>query len=424
MQGSTFRDTNTTSLTSVLLAPFNSNLRLVCVGGTQVRPTLSQKNKDDFLLMFDAGNQDKEKRQEVRQFISRATAGSLSPCSCCEMMLSSLLVFPCGHLVCTECVDSATTSCIVCDNEFDIDTFQKLQPGFVFEWLHNIEEETRIRNQGAMPAAPAPPINNAVGGAGIAPVNNVVDDNDAVEDNAAGNAPANHPGGGNAADIVGHGPINHAADARNGPVNIPGGNAFVRINLANNVNMAPFQGRERLNRPNDGHLCIYGPNHPGVCELCHKQHDGCDLIDEGSQCEICHLRAEDCPTKETKPHYVVNKILSLYKEQQEAKSYSAKYEVPAEFMVEERRPLKVIVFSQFRKTLNQTGDRLLRRFGGACIAEYWGRYRKKELQKFVHDEKCVCMLLGKDGSEGLDLSFVTVSAIECDCFLWKLVECI
>jgi len=72
-----------------------------------------------------------------------------------------------------------------------------------------------------------------------------------------------------------------------------------------------------------------------------------------------------------------------------------------------RRTPKVIIFSQFRKVLNITGDRLLRRMGSGCIAEYWGKYRKKELNKFIKDENCICMLLGKDGSEGLDLSFVT-----------------
>ena len=31
----------------------------------------------------------------------------------------------------------------------------------------------------------------------------------------------------------------------------------------------------------------------------------------------------------------------------------------------------------------------------------------QELHKFTHDPACFCMLLGRDGSEGLDLSFVT-----------------
>ena len=120
------------------------------------------------------------------------------------------------------------------------------------------------------------------------------------------------------------------------------------------------------------------------------------------------MKAEDCPSKETKPRYIVDKISSLYQEQELARTSSGGFKVLKEFSAE-KRPLKVIVFSQFRKTLNQTGDRLLRRFGSGCIAEYWGSFRRRELQKFTYDEKCVCMLLGKDGSEGLDLSFVTVS---------------
>jgi hypothetical protein len=38
------------------------------------------------------------------------------------------------------------------------------------------------------------------------------------------------------------------------------------------------------------------------------------------------------------------------------------------------RPLKCIVFSQFRKFLNMAGDRMLRRFGTAGIAEFWEHY--------------------------------------------------
>lgn len=334
-----------------------SNLRLVCVGGTQVRPTLTQKHWDEFLEMFDANNSDKKKRQEVRQFLSRATTGLLSSCNCCEMMLSSLLVFPCGHLVCTECVDNASTSCIVCDEEFDVDEFQKLQPGFVFEWLHNIEEETRLRTQG--------------GGA------------QNRQEDAVGNAPANNPDGGNA-------PINH---------------------VGNNINVAQLiQGGARTNRLGDGHVCVYDPAIPGVCRLCFREHEQCYLVDEENQCKVCYRHLEDCPAKETKPHYVIKKLLSLYNEQQDSKAFPVKFNVLPEFKAVEKRPLKAIIFSQFRKTLNQTGDRLIRRLGSGCVAEYWGKYRKKELDKFKNDDKCLCMLLGKDGSEGLDLSFVTVSA--------------
>jgi SNF2 family DNA or RNA helicase len=112
-------------------------------------------------------------------------------------------------------------------------------------------------------------------------------------------------------------------------------------------------------------------------------------MNEDRRCDACGRAATDCPEDESKSHYLINKIAALHS--------NSKNE----------RPLKVIVFSQFRKALNVVGDRLYRRFGSACVAEYWGRYRKEELSKFIHRNDCVCLLLTKDGSEGLDLSFVT-----------------
>ena len=42
----------------------------------------------------------------------------------------------------------------------------------------------------------------------------------------------------------------------------------------------------------------------------------------------------------------------------------------------------------------------------------------EELHKFTHDPECFCMLLGRDGSEGLDLSFVTRKCSCCASFLF------
>ena len=104
-----------------------SNLRLVCSGGTQVRPTLSDQYHFEFHRDFNACNDDPVMQKKIRQFIAQATTGQLSQCDCCFVMLSTLLVFPCGHLVCTECVTNKMTSCVVCDKPFDVDAFQRLQ---------------------------------------------------------------------------------------------------------------------------------------------------------------------------------------------------------------------------------------------------------------------------------------------------------
>jgi len=144
--------------------------------------------------------------------------------------------------------------------------------------------------------------------------------------------------------------------------------------------------------------------------LCFTEHEPCYLAGE-RRCGVCYRTAQNCPKSESKITLIVEKLLRLYNCQKEAERSSRNprnhSHGEAALASGRRRTPKVIIFSQFRKVLNITGDRLLRRFGSGCIAEYWGKYRKKELHKFVRDDKCLCMLLGKDGSEGLDLSFVT-----------------
>jgi len=323
-----------------------SNLRLVCAGGTQVRPTLTDEYWIEFHQDFDNCNADPIQQKKIKQFISRATTGQRSSCDLCSVMLSTLLVFSCGHLVCTECVDSNITSCIVCNNQFDVDLFQRLQPGFKYDWLHNVEEEIKLE-----------------------PTNNQENLQDVDE-----------------------------------PLPLPGG---VGVLVPRNQR----QRRARTHKFGDGHSCEYDPkNSSGRCILCFTEHESCYLAGE-LRCNVCFRLAQNCPRSESKITHIVNKLLDLYRHQQDSKlstkNKNNRLNKPAAFLLERKRIPKVIVFSQFRKVLNLTGDRLLRRFGSGCIAEYWGKYRKKELSKFIKDEKCLCMLLGKDGSEGLDLSFVT-----------------
>jgi SNF2 family DNA or RNA helicase len=331
------------------------NIRRVCVGWTRVISTLSEKHLIEFFhLLQDRHNLPEEKINELRRFIHDAETGDLSECSCCSMRLSVLLVQPCcGGLICTECMDNKTVTCFICGKGFDIDEFQELQPGFEIVWKSNLEN---------LKEKPSPP-------------QRTVD------------------------------PIVLPA--------VPEGDAA----MSRNVILRPPQELRGTRKYGDGHACEY--SHlvgDGLCVLCSKEHEPCNLVNEHSRCEgnlvnehsrceFCFKIAKDCPEDESKSSYLVSKLLKLYWAHGNRHVSPPN---PAEFpKCDSPRPLKAIVFSQFRKALDFVGDRMIRRFGTACVAEYWGKYRVPELHKFVHDPACFCMLLSNDGSEGLDLSFVT-----------------
>jgi SNF2 family DNA or RNA helicase len=128
--------------------------------------------------------------------------------------------------------------------------------------------------------------------------------------------------------------------------------------------------RQRSKRPGDGHACCYDSYAPdGKCTLCLKEHNSCLLINGKSRCSVCGRCAIDTDEAESKCHYLVNKILHLYLEREKATT--------------SKPPIKIIVYSQFRKALNLVGDRMLRRYGNVCVAEYWGCHRRTELHKFA-----------------------------------------
>jgi hypothetical protein len=121
-----------------LLNPRNSkfasealtNLRISCCGSLQILPSITNNHWSETLEMLrDEHGADDTTRGVVNNFIWRCVNGELSGCQDCGVQLQTLFVLPCGHLVCPECIDSETTFCPVCDAPFDIDDFQRLQPG-------------------------------------------------------------------------------------------------------------------------------------------------------------------------------------------------------------------------------------------------------------------------------------------------------
>lgn len=312
-----------------------ANVRRVCVGWSRVLPTLELSFFLETIHLSTKQGFDKETIERTRQYLFHAQDEGLTPCGCCGLQLSTpLLMSCCGGHICPECMDNKSTTCLLCEDEFDVDEFQRLQPGFFLSWKSNVERSPIGKgSRNSIAALPVPPHHNL-------PVN--------VEDQQR---------------IIHH----------------------------------PEEFRRRTNKPGDGHVCDYDfTAGDGTCKLCHEMHDSCNLFNEHSRCLICHAVAQECPEDESKASYLVSKLCRLLLESRDGARHGS-----------DLRPVKAIVYSQFRNALNVVGDRLLKRFGTKCVAEYWGKYRVQELHKFVTLSDCFCMLLSNDGSEGLDLSFVT-----------------
>jgi SNF2 family DNA or RNA helicase len=319
-----------------------SNIRLACCGGTDVVPTLNEKHWNETIeLMYNKHNHRDYKINHVQNFLKRMTSKELSICMCCGLALQSLLLLPCACLFCTECITSKTKTCPGCNEEFDIDDFQKLQPGIVYEWNWNINQSKKEREERHFTE---------------------------LEIHSVLNRQSQH------------GSVNAADDT--------------------SETRGPMPRRRRL-RKNDAHICVYPDIYlDGRCKICGEIHM-CNFMNTQNQskCPECHCISENCPKDESKAFYIEKKLLDLWN------AYS--HRIIDGTSDSSLRPFKVLLFSQFNQILNVIGDRLIRRFGTGCISEYWGRTRDQELDRFAKHNDCFCMLLGKDGSHGLNLQFVT-----------------
>lgn len=328
------------------------NVRRVCVGFSRVVPTLSEKYWMETVFLMNHYHLNPEKQAKVKKFMNDAQLEELTACDCCGLELSTLLVLPCcGGLLCTECMDGQESMeykndgsetwmrrpidgekkatrkkkkkkkkkyfyclCHLCDGPYDIDNLQRLQPGFVMTWRDNLKmAKEKTISDGEVPRRTEPP--------------------EVVE---------------------------RARAERNAQID--------RESVEQPI-IRPPAARRRTKKVGDGHECEYDRFAvDGKCIHCFEEHAGCNLVGS-ARCSVCHRVAQECPNEETKSSYLVKKCLDLIHGNQPTRRQSDSIGEPP-------RPIKIIVFSQFRKALNLVGDRLLRRFGGACVSEYWGRYRK------------------------------------------------
>eukprot|EP00602_Paraphysomonas_sp_CaronLab_P006571 CAMPEP_0185034810 /NCGR_PEP_ID=MMETSP1103-20130426/25010_1 /TAXON_ID=36769 /ORGANISM="Paraphysomonas bandaiensis, Strain Caron Lab Isolate" /LENGTH=814 /DNA_ID=CAMNT_0027571601 /DNA_START=412 /DNA_END=2856 /DNA_ORIENTATION=+ len=115
-----------------------ANIRVACCGGGHSSLSLipEEKRRDACIRML------REKLRcndqivdKVDNFIMATVKGDLSQCEWCGIQIPLLLIAPCGHLQCPECMentprDSMGDYCVCCKSRFDWNDLQRLQPGF------------------------------------------------------------------------------------------------------------------------------------------------------------------------------------------------------------------------------------------------------------------------------------------------------
>jgi hypothetical protein len=321
------------------------NLRLASCGGHRIAPRIDKKAREETAdMLLQKFGLSLVKERIVHNFLKRVVDEERSQCMLCGFELQTLLILPCGDLLCTECITRETVSCPICQAAFDIDEFQKLQPGIIYEWYDYYTQEAREKAQ---------------------ELSQLNQDISVMEVES----------------------------------------------ITGRVALMPAMPSRRMKKKGDGHDCVYNiASADGTCTLCHEAHDECVMISEGSRCRRCYRVAEVCPKEESKFYRIIDRLDTLLHRQScgdKVFSPAASTFTGEQIAISEERKLKVIIFSQFRKILNLIGHRLIRRYGSGSVAEFWGSYRTQELTKFQMSSDCFCMLLSKDGSEGLDLSYVT-----------------
>lgn len=113
------------------------NLRVATCGGQTMRILLPPPARVDAINYANESSIQNEKLTSLIEYMHRAQeAGVFSTCESCKRKFKLLMLVPCGHLCCADCVgdrlESVGPSCSVCTAVYEIEVFQKLQPGFEF----------------------------------------------------------------------------------------------------------------------------------------------------------------------------------------------------------------------------------------------------------------------------------------------------
>ncbi|GMF46259.1 unnamed protein product [Phytophthora fragariaefolia] len=123
-----------------------SNLRSACCGGSAVKVSLAESSRLDTINMLSDLHVEGENMTVVLEYLRKVQLqGIVTECGCCRRKLQLLMIIPCGHLCCADCVEDRMQKigpvCFRCNAVFDREAFQRLQPGFEFEMVEDVALE-------------------------------------------------------------------------------------------------------------------------------------------------------------------------------------------------------------------------------------------------------------------------------------------
>ncbi|ETN18793.1 hypothetical protein PPTG_04277 [Phytophthora nicotianae INRA-310] len=106
-----------------------SNLRSACCGGATMKVSLAASSQLDTINMLHALQVEVEDLGVVIDYLRKVQLpGVVTQCGCCKRKLQLLMIIPCGHLCCADCVEDRMKrvgpSCFRCNAVFDREAFQ------------------------------------------------------------------------------------------------------------------------------------------------------------------------------------------------------------------------------------------------------------------------------------------------------------
>lgn len=113
------------------------NLRTATCGGMSMTALLAQKDLLDTINLAQQNGMHPEMQTVMIEYLNRARENrECTPCMKCKRQFRLLMVIPCGHLCCADCIEDRMNAvgarCWICNVAYDIEVFQELQPGFEF----------------------------------------------------------------------------------------------------------------------------------------------------------------------------------------------------------------------------------------------------------------------------------------------------